>query len=228
MNNDYIQTIKEWVTIEDYPLKILILTSVLADANLAFRGTLKAMCDWLQISNCTENKNNIKDAINKLIQADYIFCNIENEKKEIYHISIKEKALKDKKIIKIKKKYIEALKNFNIPKNMKVNKNWITLTKTLIALLDIQNEKIENALTTNREGTSTGSAIIVTMKEVGQRINKCEKTAGNLVKQLAKCDFDGVLEIEREVIKIKYIDYNGNKQQRTVGTYIEFNNQFEK
>ena len=51
MFTDNINVSKQWLEdLVDYQIKILLLTSVLADNNLAFRGTLKTMCEWLGIT----------------------------------------------------------------------------------------------------------------------------------------------------------------------------------
>ena len=63
MNNDIISISKDWVAIEDYQFKILILTSVLAEKSLAYRGTLSNMCEWLGIANAPKNTKQISEAL---------------------------------------------------------------------------------------------------------------------------------------------------------------------
>lgn len=45
MSNQEIEFHREWMGTEDYELKILMLVSLLAENNLAFRGSLKTMCE---------------------------------------------------------------------------------------------------------------------------------------------------------------------------------------
>ena len=80
------------MNIEDYELKILILTGILADNNLAYRGTLKCMCEWLGINSSANNNRNIKSAINSLVEKGYLFCNIDGR---TYTLSISNKGMKD-------------------------------------------------------------------------------------------------------------------------------------
>ena len=60
----------EWLQRQKYEFKILTLIAVLADNNLAYRGTLKDMCEFFGVkSGDSRNNANIKAAIQKL-EAD--------------------------------------------------------------------------------------------------------------------------------------------------------------
>ena len=70
---DNINISKQWIDdLKDYQIKVLLLTSVLADNNLAFRGTLKTMCEWLGIDSCTNNNKRIKQSLQNLSNNGYI------------------------------------------------------------------------------------------------------------------------------------------------------------
>lgn len=186
MNNDIIDIIsisKDWVAIEDYQFKILILTSVLAEKNYGFRGTLTTMCEWLGIVNAPKNTKRIKEAIKELQEKEYIFY---HEEGRTHHISITNKGLKDKRVVKIKKQWIEAIKKYNIAKNGNVNRSWDIMLKELIVIED----KIKEA---------TGT--IITMKEIAKEIGRSEATAGKYLKALTNCDFGDGYKITK---KLKY------------------------
>jgi predicted transcriptional regulator len=183
MDNDIIPIHKDWVAIEDYQFKILILTSVLAEKNCGFRGTLTIMCEWLGIANAPKNTKRIKEAIKELQEKEYIFY---NEEGRTHHISITNKGLKDKRVVKIKKQWIEAIKKYNIVKNGNVNRSWDIMLKELIVIED----KIKEA---------TGT--IITMKEIAKEIGRSEVTAGKYLKALTNCDFGDGYKITK---KLKY------------------------
>ena len=69
-NTDSIIFFEEWLTADDYELKILVLTSVLAENNLAYRGTLADLRRWLGLSSSTPNNNNIKNALFQMPKSE--------------------------------------------------------------------------------------------------------------------------------------------------------------
>lgn len=132
MNND-IELPYDWIFIDDYGFKILMLVSVLADNNLAYRGTLKTMCEWLDISYQKKNKDRIIAALEELEGQGYIYHMVEGK---IHHVSITNKGLNDNRLIKIKKVWVEVIKNYkelDIANNNYVD--WIKILKVFIYLL---------------------------------------------------------------------------------------------
>ena len=214
MENDVITVDKDWIAIEDYQFKILLLTSFLAENNLAYRGTLTNMCDWLGIVNAPKNTKNIKKAIEELKKKEYIFYNKEGQ---IHHISITNKGFKSKKVVKIRKQWIDIIKQYNIAKDCKVNRSWDTMTKVLISILDkFQEEK--NYLDFN-------NGFIVTMGEIQEDVNKSKQTISNAIDKLTECNFGSSLVIKKKIERAK----NKNNEYRTIGTWIsitqDFNNE---
>lgn len=209
MNNDTIQICKDWVIIEDYQYKILILASVLAENSLAYRGTLENMCEWLGISTATTNTKKIKEAIKELEKKQYIFYHKEGQ---IHHISITNKGLKDKRIVKVKKQWIETIKQYNTAKNSNINRSWVTMTKALtIILWEIQEQqKIANI----------SDGIVITMRELGQEIHKCETSAGIIANKLTECNFDDGLKITKNTLYRQKIKKDGTKEPRAIGSEI--------
>ena len=72
---------------------------MLADNELAFRGTIPAMTKWLNITYNTDARNNIKKAIASLEDKGYLYCIADGN---TYTLSISNKGLKDKKIVKLR------------------------------------------------------------------------------------------------------------------------------
>jgi len=217
MNNETISISRDWVAIENYQFKILILASVLAENSLAYRGTLTNMCDWLGIENAPKNTKQIKEAIEELANKEYIFYHKEGR---IHHISITKKGLKDKRIVKIKRQWVETIKQYNVAKNGKVNKSWEIMTKALITILwELQEQQ---KITTITDG------IIITMKELGKEINRCEATAGTIANKLTECNFDDGLKITKDTLFIPKQMADGTTQARAIGSEIRVFYDWEK
>ena len=211
-----ISIFRNWVSVEDYEFKILVLTSFLADSNLAYRGNLTTICNWLGIGTNQKNRNKIKESIKKLEEKEYIFCNKEGQ---TYHISITNKGLKDKRVVKIKKQWLEVIKNYGTTEN-KVNNSWASMLKALIVIFD----RIEQ----DKQDFDLVGATIITMKELGEEIQKSEQTAGKIINKLVDCDFKDGLTIKKEIIKQKYKDNNGVEKYKTFGTQIQATYEWEK
>ena len=202
---DNINISKEWLQeIEDYSLKILLLTSVLADNSLAFRGTLKTMCEWLGIKSCSINNSKIKEALQNLSKNGYIFYKVEGR---THHVSISNKGMKDRKIYKVRKIWIEAFKNYNEIADKSVSVDWLKILRVFIYLYYLKPDEI------------------VTLEQIAEITEISKETARKAVIAILACDLKGI-SIEKEIIKDKYIDDNGNVQWRTKGqqfsVYINF------
>lgn len=204
-----ISTYTDWTSIEDYQFKILILASVLAENNLAFRGTLTTMCNWLGIQNNSTNTKKIKKAIADLQEKDYIFYNVEGR---THHISIRNKGLKNSRVVKIKKQWIEEIKRYNAKENNKINQSWQTMLKALITVCNY----IE------QEHNSTSDTVI-TMKILGYEIGKSEEIAGDIIDKLVDCKFDDGLTITKKVLPVQvYFDNKSKiKKYRGTGTQVK-------
>lgn len=210
MANDTIGIYKEWVKCADYQFKILVLASYLEDNSLCFKGTLDTMCQWLGIANAPKNTKQIKNAIEELEKKSYIFYKKEGQK---HLISITKEGLKDKRIIKMRKSWIKSIKEYNIAKNGKVNRNWDTMLKGLTIILSKIDEE-------EAEGIGNGKSIIIKMRELAEDIDKCEATAGKITTDLSKCQFEEGFKIEKVVLRDK-VNINGKEEIRSKGTYIK-------
>ncbi len=210
MADEMVSIYKEWVKCADYQFRILVLASYLGDNSLAFNGTLDTMCKWLGITNAPKNTKPIKNAIEELEKKSYIFYKKEGQK---HLISITKEGLKDKRIVKMRKSWIKSIQQYNIAKNGKVNRNWDTMLKGLtiiLAQIDIEEE----------EEIGNGKSTIIKMRQLAEEIDKCEATAGKIVKDLSKCDFENGFKIEKKPLR-ETVVINGKEEIRGIGTYIK-------
>ena len=193
---DNINISKQWIDdLKDYQIKVLLLTSVLADNNLAFRGTLKTMCEWLGIDSCTNNNKRIKQSLQNLSNNGYIFYKVEGR---THHVSISNKGLKSKQIYKVRKKWIEVFKKYcKEDKNKNFSIDWIKVLRVFIYIYYSKND-------------------VVTVQKIAQITNISNQTVSNALKAILACDLKGV-RIEKEVIKDSYYDNRNIKQWRTKG-----------
>ena len=190
---------KQWLDdLVDYQIKILLLTSVLADNNLAFRGTLKTMCEWLGIKSCGNNNKKIKQCLQNLSNNGYIFYKVEGR---THHVSISNKGLKNKQIYKVRKKWIEVFKKYckeNKDKDFSID--WIKVLRVFIYIYYSHDE-------------------IVTVQKIAQITNTSDQTVNNALKAILACNLKG-LRIEKEIIKDSFYDNRNIKQWRTRGQKI--------
>lgn len=207
MENDFISIHKEWVNIEDYQFKILVLASVLEDNNLAYYGTYSSMCEWLGITDSTNNINKLKENIKQLEEQGFIEIDRKSQRKFI--ITITDKAKKDNRIVQIKKCWIEILKKYTKGKKSKVNKNWDTMLKTLVVICYY----IEQA---QRDNWLCKKGIVMTMSELAEEIGRCSATASDILKKLQDCNFlDGFTVTKKAIYK-----KTKNDTVQGLGTYI--------
>lgn len=207
---DSIDFNEDWLSIEDYQLKILLLTSVLADNSLAYRGTLKTMCEWLGVSSNSKNNRKIKTALMKLEEQGLIFYKVEGR---TYHVSISNKGLKEKSIVKVRKVWIQEFKNYNKDSNNKridksISIDWIKILKVFVYLYN------------NPFGD------ICTMKEIANSLQFSEETAMIAVNAIANSQLNGLL-VYKNIIRETYNDSIGNKKYKTIGTDISIGFDFD-
>lgn len=212
MNNENVYIYEDWIKTEDYEFKMLALLGFLADNSLAYRGTMKKMCDWLRVANVSTNTKRIKEALKSLQEKEYILYKQEGQ---THHISITNKGLKSKRIIKLRKKWIEVIKEYNIAKDSNINRNWDTMTKVLVYLLDKLEEE-KNYIDIRR-------GFIVTMQEIQEKVNKSKQTISKSIDKLTECNFDDGLTITKKVEKEK----NENNEYKTIGTRICITHEFK-
>ena len=208
---DNIAISEEWLQqVQDYELKILLLTSILADNNLAFRGSLKVMCDWLGIQSNTNNNRTIKKSLQNLSDKGYIFYKREGR---TYHVSITNKGLKDKKIYKIRKIWIEAFRKYNREDGKIVNKDisvdWIKILRVFIYIYYLKPGEL------------------ITYEKVAKITDTSIGTVEKALAAILSCDLKGLL-IEKQIIREKYTDDDNNVCWKTKGQDISVFVKFEE
>ena len=196
---DNINISKQWIDdLKDYQIKVLLLTSVLADNNLAFRGTLKTMCEWLGIKSSGNNNKKIKQCLQNLSNNGYIFYKVEGR---THHVSISNKGMKNKQIYKVRKKWIEVFKKYcKEDKDKDFSIDWIKVLRVFIYIYYSKDE-------------------IVTVQKIAQITNTSDQTVNNALKAILACNLKG-LRIEKEIIKDSFYDNRNIKQWRTRGQKI--------
>lgn len=120
---------KDWLTMQNYQFKILVMIAVLAENHLAFRGKLKDMCDFLGVSNQTANTNKIKGAIEALEKSGDILVIREGH---TWTLTLSVKAERKPKIIKIKNAWVKLIQQYQAPEGKEVA--WENVLKVFVYL----------------------------------------------------------------------------------------------
>lgn len=170
-----LEFLEEWFLLEKYEFKVLTIITVLSDNKRAFRGKLSDLCNELSISNCSKNKETIKNSLLFLEKNDYIKVIIDND---IYTISLARAAEKSKNIIKIKKAWYEIIRNADC------EASWESLLKVFLKVLELSQDKI------------------YTYEQIGKLTNLSKTTVERCVKTIKKLKFDDKM-IKIEPIRTK-------------------------
>lgn len=121
---------KNWLTVQNYQFKILVMIAVLAENHLAYRGKLKDMCDFLGVGNTTSNTKKIKEAILKLEENGDIRVLKEGQ---TWTLTLSIKAEQNPRIIKIKNTWIKIIQQYQCELNEQVS--WENILKVLCYLI---------------------------------------------------------------------------------------------
>ena len=199
IETEILQFQDSWLTLENYQLKILVITSILAEKNFAFRGKIDILCEWLGVKKNTYNKTKIIDAINKLQEQDFVYYKEDNDGKT-YTITITELARETTQVCKILKDWVLVFKNYNkdekgnmIDKNNSVD--WVNILKVFVFFYQ------------NR-------AVNFTQKELAKRLNiKSESVISKAIKAIKQCNIERI-DFQTKTIRKKY----KNGKWRTTGT----------
>lgn len=191
---------QEWVAVENYEFKILVMIACLAQEKLAFRGTLKDMCEFLGVCENTNNKANIKKAIQQLEQKKDIAIFRQGN---TWTLTLTISAERKPKIIRIKNEYINAIKTYKAEnKNDRVG--WENILKVLVYLWDTHSESH-------------------TYNEIANATKVSESTVQRAVKALTNINFTD-MDIKKKVAWYK----NFNGQWQSSGTKYQVGHKWEK
>jgi hypothetical protein len=122
---------KDWLTVQNYQFKILVMIAVLAENHLAYRGKLKDMCDFLGVQATTNNRNNIKDAIAALEEKKDILVVKEGQ---TWTLTLSVKAERKQKIIRIRNAWINHIQQHK-PKQGEEPVSWENILKVFVYLI---------------------------------------------------------------------------------------------
>lgn len=188
--NDLLEKVKEeayleqdWITVENYKFKILIMIAVLSENHLAYRGKLKDMCEFLNINNVPKNTQKIKQAILALEKENYLKVLVDGR---TWTLTLTEKAEKEQRIIKIRKHWIKGIQKYKAQKGS----DSVSWEKILKALMYIWN-----------------SPGMITCHMVGEAIGVSDSTARKAIIALENLNIDD-FEFNR---KIKYLKNKYNQ-----------------
>ena len=132
----------DWLTRQKYEFKLLTLLAVLADNNLAYRGTLKDMCEFFGVrSGDSRNNSNIKEAIAKL-EADGLLKQIIDGR--TFTLTLSKKGEQRKRVIRIQKEWVEIAKNYKC-EDPNYSISWMNLLKVWLYLIDNKKEIIKTS-----------------------------------------------------------------------------------
>lgn len=191
----------EWLelpTKKDCQLKILLLASILGENHLGFRGTLATMREWLGIKQSYAINKQLEEAIDKLKEKEYILAEKEGR---IYHISITNKGLKNKEIVKIRRQWITTFQNYKENIN-DISIDWLHLLRVFVFLYGRKEQNI------------------VTMQTIAKNLNISIETTRKALKVIEQCDLKGIKFI-KNTIKQEVRDAEGKaKTYRNIGTDI--------
>lgn len=174
----------DWLQVADYELKFLILTSILAENNLAYRGTISDICNWLGVKPYSKTNKKIKQAIESLQDKGYLFYKLDGR---TYTLTISEKGMKDKQIVKIRKAWVNAFKTYNKDENNnKINRNisidWIKILKVFVYLY-------------SRKGSS-----LLTRDTIALDLNLSLDVVSAALKAICECELNGI-KVTKTIVK---------------------------
>lgn len=115
---------------------------MLADSNLAYRGTLKDMCDFFGVSSGdSRNNKNIKAAIQKLEEDGLLKQIIDGR---TYTLTLSKKGEQRKRVIRIQKEWVEIAKNYKSG-DPNYSISWMNLLKVWLYLINNKAEILTTA-----------------------------------------------------------------------------------
>ena len=121
----------EWLTVKNYEFKILVMIACLAENHLAFRGKLKDMCEFLGVSNQTNNVKKIQEAIKALEEKKDILVVKEGY---TWTLTLTNKCFSKERTKKIRNTYVKAIQNYKPIDKNNDSVSWESILKVLVYL----------------------------------------------------------------------------------------------
>lgn len=184
------------ITTEKLAFKILIMVSILADNNLAYRGTLNDISKELGYSGKADTRRNarIKTAILNL-EAAGLIKSIKDD--NIYTITLSKSA--QRKVIRIARSTVRIIRE-----TLMGEKNGFDWSYTLKVLLDIYNRfDINDRTQTELYYGQIANDLNITTKQVGNAIKQLERFNAVIIeKSYSVREINGKTIIRREATNI--------------------------
>lgn len=184
------------ITTEKLAFKILIMVSILADNNLAYRGTLNDISKELGYSGKADTRRNarIKTAILNL-EAAGLIKSIKDD--NIYTITLSKSA--QRKVIRIARSTVRIIRE-----TLMGEKNGFDWSYTLKVLLDIYNRfDINDRTQTELYYGQIANDLNITTKQVGNAIKQLERFNAVITeKSYSVREINGKTIIRREATNI--------------------------
>ena len=190
---------EDWLTVENYRFKILVMTAALAENHLAYRGKLKDMCEFLGVGNTTSNTKKIKEAIAALEKSGDIKTIKDGH---TWTITLSVKAERKSKIIKIRNGWIKAIQQYECSEGESVS--WENILKVLVYLCADKTE-------------------VKKYDMIGKALNISVDAAKRAVHALDNIDF-GDIAVKRKLAWLK----SGDNDYKVIGQKIEVGYDFTK
>jgi len=209
---DHITLNYNWLKLQDYQFKVIILIKMLAidKEQITYTGTLKDITQWLGIGNNAKNNKEIKNAIEELKNnniIDYI------KKGNTYTITIIDKPKNDILSIdrKVDKQDIETIRNYVIDNHKRILANMLK-----IFIFALGNNEI---ITYSSLGLLLN---IITIEDVDSRGQLKTNKVSNAINTLELCSFKDNTYFNKK--RRYFIDTSGTC--KGLGTEISVNKQF--
>lgn len=183
----------DWLTVQNYQFKILVMIACLAENKLAFRGKLKDMCEFLGVGNTQSNTSKIKEAIDALEKKNDILV---VKQGQTWTLTLSTKAENKQKVKNIKNAWIKMIQDYKpVEKDDQVS--WENILKVLVYLCADKRE-------------------IKRYCEIANDLGIGQSTAKKAVKALVNIEF-GDMQVKRKLAWFKSHDgdfkVNGNKYE---------------
>ena len=170
---------KDWLTVQNYQFKILVMIAVLAENNLAYRGKLKDMCGFLGVASSAYNNKQVKEAIAALASKGDILVLQEGQ---TWTLTLSVKAERKQKVIKIRNAWVKLIQQYEAPTKDDYIA-WENILKVLVYLIADKKE-------------------VKTYKEIADELDISSKTVERAIKALDGIDF-GDITITRKLAWFK-------------------------
>lgn len=172
---------EDWLTVENYRFKILVMIAALAENHLAYRGKLKDMCDFLGVGNTTSNTSKIKEAIAALERTGDIKTIKDGH---TWTITLTVKAERKSRVIKIRNAWIKVIQQYKCEDKKSVS--WENILKVLVYLCADKTE-------------------VKRYDTIGKALNISPDVAKRAVAALDNIDF-GDITVKRKIAWLKKTD----------------------